>query len=228
MSFTFTWYGHATLGLETGGQRILIDPFFTGNPAVTTPAEEVAADYILISHGHGDHVGDAEAIQKRTGATIVSNFEICEWLEARGAEVSAQHIGGAVQYPFGRVKLVPAIHGSGLPDGSYGGLAAGFLITTPEGENLYFAQDTALFGDMKLIGDEGITLAVLPIGDKYTMGPQDALRALALLRPQHAIPIHYSTWEPIRQDPQAFAEAAESRGLSKVHVLQPGGSFSLP
>ncbi len=172
MSNILTWYGHATLGLETGGFKLLIDPFFSGNPAATVKPEEVSADYILVTHGHGDHVGDTVAIAKRTGATAISNAEISGWLGKQGVkETHAQHIGGGFKYPFGYLKLTMALHGSALPDGSNGGNPAGFLLTTNDGKKIYIAGDTGLFGDMKLIGEEGLDVAVIPIGDNYTMGP---------------------------------------------------------
>lgn len=227
MSYTLTWYGHATLGLQTGGRHILIDPFFSGNPAASTSADTVAADFILISHGHGDHVGDTVAIAKRTGAHAISNFEIASWLEKKGVRAHGQHIGGGFHHPFGYLKLTMALHGSELPDGSNGGNPAGFLLTTLDGKKLYFAQDTGLFGDMKLIGDEGLDLAVLPIGDNYTMGPDDALRAVELLRPRHVVPIHYNTFDLIRQDGAAWARRVEEKNLAKVHLLKPGESLTL-
>ncbi|MBN1371465.1 MAG: metal-dependent hydrolase [Anaerolineaceae bacterium] len=226
MSFTFTWYGHATLGLETGGQHILVDPFFTGNPAASTTHDKVPADFILVSHGHGDHVGDAVEIAKRTGALVISNAEIAGWMSAKGVKAHGQHIGGGHQHPFGYLKLTFALHGSALPDGSNGGNPAGFLITLPSGEKIYMAQDTGLFGDMKLIGDEGIHLAVLPIGDNYTMGPDDALRAVELLRPKHVIPIHYNTFGLIAQDPQAWAARVRAQTSAVVHVMKPGESLA--
>ncbi|MCX8026189.1 MAG: metal-dependent hydrolase, partial [Thermanaerothrix sp.] len=191
MSLTLTWYGHATLGLKIGDYDVLVDPFFSGNPAASTTADKVKAQFILVSHGHGDHVGDTVAIAKRTGALVISNFEICNWLAAKGVKTHAQHIGGGHRHPFGYLKLTQALHGSALPDGSYGGNPAGFLLTTPDGKKVYIAGDTGLFGDMRLIGEEGLDLAVLPIGDNYTMGPEDALRAVKLLQPKHVIPIHY-------------------------------------
>ncbi len=227
MSFTFTWYGHATLGLETGGHHILIDPFFTGNPAASTTHDKVPADFILVSHGHGDHVGDSVEIAKRTGALIISNAEIAGWMSAKGVKAHGQHIGGGRQHPFGYLKLTFALHGSALPDGSNGGNPVGFLITLPGGEKVYMAQDTGLFGDMKLIGDEGIYLAVLPIGDNYTMGPDDALRAVELLRPQHVIPIHYNTFGLIAQDPEAWAARVRAQTPATVHVMNPGESLNL-
>jgi len=226
MSFTFTWYGHAALGLETGGYHLLVDPFFSGNPAASTGPEKVAADFILVSHGHGDHVGDAAAIAKRTGALVIANFEIANWLEQKGLKTHAQHLGGGFHHPFGYLKLTLALHGSALPDGSYGGNPAGFLLTTRAGEKIYMAQDTGLFGDMHLIGDEGIDLAVLPIGDNFTMGPDDALRAVQLLRPKHVVPIHYNTFGLIAQDAQAWAARVAEKTQARAHVLKPGESLN--
>ncbi len=223
-----TWYGHATLGLETGGKHILIDPFFSGNPSAPVSANSVQADYILVTHGHGDHVGDTVAIAKRTGATVISNFEICNWLNGQGVRnTHAQHLGGGFKHPFGYLKLTLALHGSALPDGSYGGNPAGFLLTTNDGKKIYLAGDTGLFGDMQLIGDEGLDLAVIPIGDNFTMGPEDALRAVKLLRPKVVIPIHYGTWGLIDQDATAWAARVKAESGADVFVLQPGKSFSL-
>ena len=179
-----TYHSHACFGIDAGGTRLLIDPFLTGNPLADIGADEVAADYILVSHGHGDHVGDTVAIAQRTGATTISNFEIQGWLEGQGVESSHPlHIGGGFDFPFGRVKLTIAHHGSMLPDGSYGGNPAGFLLTL-EGKKIYHACDTGLFYDMKLIGEGGLDLAILPIGDNFTMGPDDALQAVKLLAPR--------------------------------------------
>lgn len=227
MSFKLTWYGHAALGMQTAGKTILVDPFFKGNPAASTTADKVPADYILISHGHGDHVGDSVSIARRTGAVIISNAEICAWAGRQGLETHAQHLGGGFTYPFGYLKFTMALHGSALPDGSNGGNPAGFLLTTLDGKKIYLAGDTGLFGDMSLIGDEGLDLAVLPIGDNFTMGPADALRAVKLLRPQRVIPIHYNTFDVIRQDVQAWASRVRAETPARVEVLQPGESLAL-
>ncbi len=228
MGTNITWYGHATLGLETGGSHLLVNPYFTGNPAASTRADAVTADFILVSHGHGDHVGDTVAIAKRSGATVISNYEIAGWLAKQGVKKThGQHLGGGFTYPFGYLKLTLALHGSALPDGSNGGNPAGFLLTTLDGKKIYLAQDTGLFGDMRLIGEEGIALAVLPIGDNFTMGPADALRAVKLLQPQHVIPIHYNTFDLIAQDAQAWRSQVESQTTAKVHVLKPGESYFL-
>ncbi len=227
MSFKFTWFGHATLGIETGKYKILIDPFFSGNPAASTSADRVKADFILVSHGHGDHVGDTVGIAKRTHAKVISNFEIATWLGKQGVDAHGQHIGGGYQHPFGYLKLTQALHGSGLPDGTYGGNPAGFLLTTKDGQKIYMACDTGLFGDMRLIGEEGIDLAVIPIGDNFTMGPDDALRAVKLLTPKHVVPVHYDTWDLIGQDAKAWAKRVETETNAKVHVLKPGQSLEL-
>lgn len=226
MSITFTWYGHGCMLLQAGGQRLLVDPFLSDNPAAAITPDKVTCDYILISHGHGDHVGDALAIGRRTGATLISNFEIANWFADQGLETHGQHIGGGHQFPFGHLKFTQALHGSGLPDGTYGGNPAGFLLSA-EGKKIYLACDTGLFGDMQLIGDEGLDLAVLPIGDNFTMGPDDALRAVKLLRARNVIPVHYNTWDLIAQDPVAWAKRVEGETSAKVKVLKPGESYTL-
>jgi L-ascorbate metabolism protein UlaG (beta-lactamase superfamily) len=222
-----TYHSHACFTLKVQDTHLLIDPFLTDNPLADVRADEVDADYILVSHGHGDHVGDTVAIAKRTGATTISNFEIHNWLLTQGVEhAHPLHIGGGYSFPFGRVKLTIAHHGSVLPDGSYGGNPAGFLLTL-EGKRIYHACDTGLFYDMKLIGEENLDVAILPIGDNFTMGPDDALRAVQLLEPQVVIPIHYDTFDVIQQDPHDFAARVESETSAKCVVLRPGDSYRL-
>jgi L-ascorbate metabolism protein UlaG (beta-lactamase superfamily) len=226
MSTQYTWYGHGTFGLQTDGYKILIDPYFTDNPSASTSADQVDVDFILVSHGHGDHIADTVSIAQRTGALTIANFEIINWLGNQGLEkLHPQHIGGGFQHPFGYLKLTQALHGSGLPDGSYGGMPAGLLLTTNDGKKIYWACDTGLFPGMKLIGQEGIDLAVLPIGDNFTMGPDDALLAVNLLEPKHVIPAHYNTWPLIEQDEHAWAARVDAQTDSQVHVLKPGEVF---
>lgn len=227
MSVKLTWYGHGAQGLEVDGIKILVDPFLSDNPAASITPDRVAADYILLSHGHGDHLGNTVDIAKRTGALVITNFEIANWLGKQGVKTEGQHIGGGCHYAFGYVKLTQAMHGSGLPDGSYGGNPAGFLLTFKNGKKVYLACDTGLFGDMRLIGEEGIELATLPIGDHYTMGPEDALRAVKLIQPKHVIPVHYNTFDLIKQDAAAWAARVEAETSTKVHVLNPGDSFEI-
>ncbi len=227
MSLKATWFGHSAIGLETGGYKLLVDPFFTGNPAASQTPQQAQADYILVSHGHGDHVGDALDIAKRTGATVISVNEIAVWFSKQGVKSHGQHLGGGHTWPFGYLKLTLALHGSALPDGSNGGNPAGFLLTTGEGKKVYLAQDTGLFGDMRLIGEEGLDLAFIPIGDNFTMGPDDALRAVKLLQPKLVVPIHYNTWDLIKQDPDAWAKRVEAETKTKVRVMKPGESFTI-
>lgn len=228
MSSKLTWYGHATLGLETGGYKLLIDPYFSGNPSAPVRADQVKADFILVTHGHGDHIGDTLSIARRCNATVITNFEIANWLDKQGVETHAQHIGGGFHHPFGYLKFTQAFHGSGLPDGSYGGNPAGFLLTTKDNKKIYISGDTGLFGDMKLIGEEGIDVATLPIGDNFTMGPADALRAVKFIMPKIIIPIHYGTWELISQDAEAWAKQVREETGAEVRVLKPGETTTLP
>jgi L-ascorbate metabolism protein UlaG (beta-lactamase superfamily) len=231
MSTRVRWLGHSALLLETGGKNLLIDPFLTGNPKAAITADKVSADLVLISHGHGDHVGDAVAIAQRTGATTVSNYEIGTWLQQPPRSLTKVHglqHGGGCSFEGGiRIKLTLAFHGSVLPDGSNGGNPCGFLITCPDGTKVYDAADTGLFGDMALIGEEGIDLAILPIGDYYTMGPDDAVRAVKLLKPRFVLPIHYNTFPPITQDADAWAARVKKETGAQPVVLQPGEWFEV-
>ena len=227
MALKVSWFSHACFLIETEQTKILIDPFVTDNPLAPVKADDVDADFILVSHGHGDHVGDTVNIAKRTGATVVSNFEIQNWLTGQGIEnAHPLHIGGGFDFGWGRVKLTIAHHGSALPDGSYGGNPCGFLLTIQD-KKIYHACDTGLFYDMKLIGEEGIDLAILPIGDNFTMGPDDALRAVKLIEPKLVVPIHYDTFDIIKQDPQAWAIRVQQETSANVTVMKPGDTLEI-
>ena len=227
MSVKLTWYGHACWKIETSKHTLLIDPFITGNPSSPVTADQVKPDFILVSHGHGDHLGDTVNIAKRTGAMVLSNFEIANYCEGQGCKAHPLHIGGSREFAFGRLKLTIAHHGSSFPDGRYAGNPAGFIITLGK-IKIYDAADTGLFYDMKLIGEEGIDVALLPIGDNFTMGPDDALRAAKLIKPKVLIPMHYDTFELIAQDSKSFASRVK-RALpkTKVVVLKPGETFTI-
>lgn len=229
MGIQVTWFGHNCWSIETAGATILIDPFLNDSPTAPTSASAVKADVILVSHGHADHVGDTVSVAKRTGATVLANFEVGQWLAKKGVahdKVVGMNPGGGIQQPFGHVKFTIAHHSSSMPDGSYGGVPGGFLLTLGDAR-LYFACDTALFLDMKLIGAGGLDLAVLPIGDLFTMGPDDALDAIKLLNPKRVAPCHYNTWPPIAQDAATWAKRVRSHTAAEPIVLELGGQFTL-
>ena len=222
-----TYYGHAAFMLEIGAVKIWIDPYLRGNPTAVISPDDAEADYILVTHGHGDHVGDTVEIAERTGAVAISNSEVCAWLRDKGVRTHALHIGGGHEFSFGYVKMTQAIHGSQMPDGSYGGSPGGFFLSLKDGSQYYFAGDTGLFGDMRLIGDEELDVAVIPIGDNFTMGPKDALKAVQFLRPNIVIPMHYDTFDLIQQDVQAWKTRVEEETDAQVLVMRPGDSASI-
>ncbi|MED5401504.1 MAG: metal-dependent hydrolase [Planctomycetota bacterium] len=227
MTTTVTFLGHGTFLVETNGTHVLIDPFLTDNPVASTTAEEVPADVIILTHGHGDHVGDVIAVAQRTGAMVIANFEIVEWLSGQGIEnTHPLHIGGQHAFEWGTVKLTIAHHGSMLPDGSCGGNPTGVLLKLSDG-TIYHAADTGLFYDMKLIGETGVDLAIVPIGDNFTMGPDDALKAVQLIEPKRVIPDHYDTWPLIAQDAGAWAERVRAETSAEPLVMAPGDSCEL-
>lgn len=217
------YLSHSAFLLEISGKRVLFDPFFTGNPKAPASASDIRPDYILVSHGHSDHLGDAVDISKSTGAVIVAPFELAMWCGKHGANIHDMHIGGGWDFEFGRVQLTIAHHGSAVgPDErlEYAGNPCGFLVTS-EGKTLYHAGDTGLFSDMKLIGEmNAIDLALLPIGDNYTMGVTDAVKAVELLRPKAVVPMHYDTFELIKADAARFATKANRH--SRASVLKVG------
>lgn len=219
----FTFVGHACFFLEDEGKEtLLFDPFLKDNPHTKLEPEQVKADFILVSHAHFDHLGETYEVAANNNATIISTAEIAMEAQGKGFNAHPLHIGGKRGFPFGWVKATPAFHGAGIP----GGHACGFVVNY-YGRNIYFAGDTGLFSDMKLIGElHPLEMALLPIGDNFTMGIDDAVVAASFLKAKLVIPYHYNTWPLIEADPQEFKKKVEEKTGSKCIVIPPGNSYN--
>jgi len=226
------YHGHSCIQLRTSsGQSLVIDPFLRGNELAVVSAEDIQTDYVLLTHAHHDHIADAEAIAKSNNAPIVATFELANYMSWKGLQTVEMNIGGTVDLGFAKVTMIQAFHSSGivLPDEQriiYAGMPAGFIVRA-EGKTVLHAGDTCLFGDMKLIGERfNIDLAFLPIGDRFTMGPEDALQAAQWFGAKQVVPVHYDTFAPIQQDAEQFVSALADKGI-EGKALRPGEQLSL-
>lgn len=218
-----SYYGHACFSLAEQGVTLLFDPFLNNNPLSPVKAHQVKADYILVTHGHDDHLGDALEIAQRNKATIITTVEVAKHYQQGGVNFLPMNLGGGINLPFGRVKLTEATHGSGVP----GGRACGFLLNF-FGKIIYFAGDTGLFGDMRLLGElNKIDLAFLPIGDHFTMGIEDAVIATKFLETKKVIPMHYNTWPLITANPEDFQEQVQTKTDSQCLILAIGEELDI-
>jgi L-ascorbate metabolism protein UlaG (beta-lactamase superfamily) len=221
-----TYHGHSAFEISSGNHNILIDPFFNGNKNAKVKSSNVKADYIILTHAHGDHLGDAIEIAKNNDATIIAVYELANYVMSLGCKAHDMHIGGGYNFPFGRVKFTIAHHGSSTEEGLYMGNPAGVVLTI-DGKNIYHSGDTGLFLDMKLIGEiNPLDAAMVPIGDNFTMGIDDAVKAIEFLNPRLAIPMHYGTFGIIEADPDEFRRKVESIG-KKCTVIPFGGSIEI-
>lgn len=221
-----TYHGHSAFELKAGSHNIIIDPFINGNKNAKVKPADIKADYIVLTHAHGDHFGDTLEIAKNNNATVIAVNELADHLDGKGLKVHNMHIGGAYNFPFGRLKFTIAHHGSSTNEGLYMGEPAGVVLTI-DGKNIYHAGDTGLFLDMKLIGEMNpLDVAIVPIGDNFTMGIDDAVKAIEFLNPKLAIPMHYETFDVISADPNEFKRKVESIG-KKCTVIPFGESIEI-
>ena len=227
MAVDVRWLGHSAFLLESGGTTVLVDPFLTGNPAAAVSADEVEPDFILLTHGHGDHLGDTVAIAKRAGAPVLAIKEVADELAEDGVEVFDPNLGGTVQFEWGWVKMVPAWHTALTPKGTPH-TPAGLLIGIGD-KLVYHLGDTALFSDLQLIARRGtpVDLALVPIGGHYTMDRYDAVTAVEFVNPAQVIPCHFGTFPPFETDAEAFKADVQNAGFSEVVVLEPGGRHTV-
>lgn len=217
----FTYYGHSAFTLSDDVTTILFDPFITDNPWTQVCPTDIACQYIIVTHCHGDHYGDTEAIAKANDATVISTAEVAGKAGEAGCKAHAMHVGGSADFPFGKVRLTPAFHGSGIA----GGLACGVIVEFG-GKRIYYAGDTGLFSDMKILDRFGqIDCAILPIGDNFTMGMDDAALAALWVQPRFVIPVHYKTWPIIEADPQEYKKLTETKYNIPVQVVNPGTTY---
>ena len=220
------YHGHSFVQIENNKHSILIDPFISGNPTAIIKPEDLKCDYIILTHGHGDHISDAISIAKNNKATIIASFEVANYASSHGVTSHPLGIGGGYNFPFGRVKLTIAHHSSSFPDGSYAGNPAGVLLMI-DGKTIYHAGDTGLFYDMKLIGEMNkIDYAFLPIGDNFTMGIDDAVKATEFVNAEVTVPIHYNTFDIIKANPEDFKKKVESIG-KKCRIINIGESVEI-
>lgn len=227
---SLTYIGHSAFHLSDGTNSVLIDPFITGNPAATVKASEFSPNTILLTHAHNDHMGDTVPIAKRAGSHVIALFEIANWVKAAGVErTTGGNMGGTIRFDGGTVKFTPAWHTSSYQDehGIHAITPPAGLVVRFGGKTIYFAGDTCLFSDMKLIGEEGLDIAVIPIGDAFTMGPTDAQRAVGFLQPKVVIPCHFNTFPAIEQDAALFARETEERTGVRVEAMKPGATIDL-